>query len=230
MSDHSNSRDSNYKPENLNKKDEQQTAEPGSASVEQEWTEAPPANEQTHHRFVGEQQQAPPPYDQQPYGQQGSSGQPPYQRPQAYPHQQPPYPGQSFQGQPYQSAPYQGHPYQGQNYQGQPYQGQPGYNPGMQYYPQAGYQAITTNTKSIVSLILGILSLIIPYIGLIIGIIGIIISTLSLKELNRKPENGKGLAVTGLVLSIIGTLIYALLIFIIVLVFIFADSSDVYYY
>jgi tellurite resistance protein TehA-like permease len=74
-------------------------------------------------------------------------------------------------------------------------------------------------------MVLGILSVVIPYIGLIIGIVGIILSSLSLKEINRHGEQGRGMAIAGLVCSIIGTLIYTLIIIFIVIVFIVAASS-----
>ncbi|MCM3174298.1 DUF4190 domain-containing protein [Paenibacillus sp. MER 99-2] len=82
-----------------------------------------------------------------------------------------------------------------------------------------------TNGKSIAALVLGILSIMIPYIGFIIGIVAIIFAALSLKEINVRMEQGKGLAVAGLVCGIIGTLIYALIIlFIIVAVVLYGDA------
>ncbi|KYG96502.1 DUF4190 domain-containing protein [Paenibacillus sp. SEL1] len=82
-----------------------------------------------------------------------------------------------------------------------------------------------TNSKAVASMVLGILSVVIPYLGLIIGIVGIILSSLSLKEINRHGEQGRGMAIAGLVCSIIGTLIYTLIIIFIVIVFIVAASS-----
>nr|WP_082560348.1 MULTISPECIES: DUF4190 domain-containing protein [Paenibacillus] len=82
-----------------------------------------------------------------------------------------------------------------------------------------------TNGKSIAALVLGILSIMIPYIGFVIGIVAIIFAALSLKEINARMEQGKGLAVAGLVCGIIGTLIYALIILFVILVALFyADS------
>lgn len=84
-----------------------------------------------------------------------------------------------------------------------------------------------TNGKSIAALVLGILSLLIPYVGFLLGIMAIIFSSLSLKELKRRYEQGKGLAIAGLVCGIIGTIIYGLLLFIILFVFIiYAGSVD----
>ncbi|WP_226002940.1 DUF4190 domain-containing protein [Paenibacillus sp. BJ-4] len=82
-----------------------------------------------------------------------------------------------------------------------------------------------TNSKAVASMVLGILSVVIPYLGLIIGIVGIILSSLSLKEINRYGEQGRGMAIAGLVCSIIGTLIYALIILFLVVVFVIAASS-----
>ncbi len=81
-------------------------------------------------------------------------------------------------------------------------------------YPPAPPQ---TNGKSIAALVLGILSVIIPYVGFILGILAIIFGKLSLNEVKRRGDGGKGLAVAGLVCGIIGTAIYALIILIAVI-------------
>ncbi|WP_379139959.1 DUF4190 domain-containing protein [Paenibacillus sp. sgz500992] len=75
-----------------------------------------------------------------------------------------------------------------------------------------------TNGKSIASLVLGILSIVSPYIGILFGIIAIILSAISLKEIRTRYEEGRGLAIAGLICGIVGTLIYTLLI----LLFLFA--------
>ncbi|MCC3378800.1 DUF4190 domain-containing protein [Paenibacillus farraposensis] len=82
-----------------------------------------------------------------------------------------------------------------------------------------------TNNKAVASMVLGILSVVIPYLGFIIGIVGIILSSLSLKEINRHGEQGRGMAIAGLVCSIIGTMIYALIIIFFIVVFVIAASS-----
>lgn len=76
-----------------------------------------------------------------------------------------------------------------------------------------------TNSKSIVSLVLGILSIFLPlhFIGLLLGIIGIILSSKSMKEIDLTNEKGKGLAFSGKVCSIIGICVQILLILLIVL-------------
>ncbi|WP_397538537.1 DUF4190 domain-containing protein [Rummeliibacillus pycnus] len=76
-----------------------------------------------------------------------------------------------------------------------------------------------TNSKSIASLIMGILSIFIPLAGLILGIVGIILSNISLKEMKVSSENGKGLAVSGMVCGIVGVCIHIILIGFIILGF-----------
>ncbi|GGG75138.1 DUF4190 domain-containing protein [Paenibacillus radicis (ex Gao et al. 2016)] len=84
-----------------------------------------------------------------------------------------------------------------------------------------------TNGKSIAALVLGICAIIVPYLGFIIGIVGMIISSLALGEIKKKGEQGKGLAIAGLVTSIIGTAMYAFILLILILIFAFAaDSYD----
>lgn len=88
-----------------------------------------------------------------------------------------------------------------------------------------------TNGKAIAALVLGICAILLPYIGFIIGIVAIIIAAISLKEIARKQEQGKGLAIAGLVCGIIGTSIYTILLLIIVIALVsFGSMSDNYYY
>ena len=117
-----------------------------------------------------------------------------------------------------------------QNYNQQQNQ-HPNYNdPLPPFPPYPPYMAPKTNGKSIAALVLGILSIMLPYIGFIIGIVAIIFAALSLKEIKVRMEQGKGLAIAGLVCGIIGTLIYALIIlFLIILVVFFADTSSTLY-
>ena len=83
-----------------------------------------------------------------------------------------------------------------------------------------------TNGKSIVALVLGILSIIAPYVGFLIGIAAIIFASLSLKEIQRNLEQGRGMAIAGLVCGIIGTLIYAILfVLLLFMVFLFNEVS-----
>ncbi|WP_339299508.1 DUF4190 domain-containing protein [Paenibacillus sp. FSL R5-0623] len=90
--------------------------------------------------------------------------------------------------------------------------------------PPPPYVVPKTNSKSIVSLVLGILSVTIPYVGILIGIVAIIFASLAFKEIRVRMEQGKGLAIAGLVCGIIGTAMYVLLIAF-VLLFTFAVTS-----
>lgn len=63
---------------------------------------------------------------------------------------------------------------------------------------------VQTNNNATVSLTFGILSLLIPFIGLILGIIGIVFSRKADKEIARTSETGKGMALAGLICSIVG--------------------------
>lgn len=94
--------------------------------------------------------------------------------------------------------------------------------------PPPPYVVPKTNSKSIAALVLGILSIMIPYVGLLIGIVAIIIASVSLKEIKNRMEQGRGLAIAGLVCGIISVALYLLLIAF-VLLFTFAiSSSDMY--
>lgn len=102
--------------------------------------------------------------------------------------------------------------------------------PGGYPYPPPGYGPKKTNTKSIIGLILGIASIVLPYIGFFFGIAGIIVNSLSLKEIKRTYEDGKGMAIGGLVTSIIGTALYALIFIFLIFVFAIAANANSYYY
>jgi len=146
-------------------------------------------------------------------------------RPQNGPNQQ----QQQQQQQQYQQQNYQGYnnyPPPPPNYQQQQYNN-------YQYPPPPPYPLAPlpkTNTKSIVALILGILAIMVPYIGFFIGIAAIIYASLSLKEIKRVNEQGKGLAVAGLVTGIIGTAIYGIILLVVVIVVIASFSEPSVYY
>ncbi|MNW47916.1 hypothetical protein D3C74_252630 [compost metagenome] len=77
-------------------------------------------------------------------------------------------------------------------------------------------------------MVLGILNLVLifmPYISVILGILAIILSAISFKEIRRHGENGKGMAVAGLVCGIVGT-IFGLVIFAIIIFVIVAESNS----
>ncbi|GAB3056563.1 DUF4190 domain-containing protein [Virgibacillus ainsalahensis] len=69
-----------------------------------------------------------------------------------------------------------------------------------------------TNSNSIISLTLGILSILIPFIGLVLGIIGVIVSRKATKEIGKTNEAGKGLAISGLICSMAGTILQTLVV------------------
>ncbi|WP_112181896.1 MULTISPECIES: DUF4190 domain-containing protein [Paraliobacillus] len=77
-------------------------------------------------------------------------------------------------------------------------------------------QAPVTNGKAIASLVLGILSIVIPWIGFIFGIIGIVLSSKAKKEIANYQQAGNGMAVAGLVTSIVGTALYGLLLILLI--------------
>lgn len=56
------------------------------------------------------------------------------------------------------------------------------------------------NTHAVTALTLGILSIFIPFIGLILGVLGIIFYRKSIRE----KESSAGLAIAGLICSIVG--------------------------
>lgn len=71
---------------------------------------------------------------------------------------------------------------------------------------------LETNSSSIVTLTLGILSILIPFLGLILGIIGLVVYRKARKEMALTGEGGKGLAISGLICSIVGILTQLLMV------------------
>ncbi len=61
-----------------------------------------------------------------------------------------------------------------------------------------------TNPLSIAGMVTGIVSLFVNLIG-IVGIVAVILSSISLKQIGVRKQKGKGMAIAGLVLGIIGT-------------------------
>ncbi|WP_449602211.1 DUF4190 domain-containing protein [Paenibacillus sp. Marseille-Q9583] len=98
-----------------------------------------------------------------------------------------------------------------------------GPNENQKYYPPPS-PPTPMNGKSIAGFVLGVLSIIVPYIGFLLGIIAVVLSALSLKEIRIRYEQGRGLAIAGLVCGIVGTLLYAIFILFFV-IFIYAASS-----
>ncbi|MFC4601034.1 DUF4190 domain-containing protein [Cohnella hongkongensis] len=108
------------------------------------------------------------------------------------------------------------------------------YSQGSQHYgftPPPPHAPPKTNGKSIAALVLGILAVSVPYIGFLIGIVAIVFASLALKEIRQTHEQGRGMAIAGLVCGIVGTAIYAFLLLLFLLAFVtFAEwgSSFVY--
>lgn len=118
---------------------------------------------------------------------------------------------------------------QDQQFQSGGYTQQPNYQQPPQFQPY--YQPPKTNGKSIATLVLGIVSIVIPYIGFLPGIVGIILGAMSLKEIKLNGEQGRGMAIGGLVCSIIGTILWGVVLLIVIGVFVFFanESSNLYY-
>ncbi|MBP1950786.1 DUF4190 domain-containing protein [Virgibacillus litoralis] len=64
----------------------------------------------------------------------------------------------------------------------------------------------TTNGNSITSLTLGILSILIPIIGLFLGVVGVVVSRKATKQIVKTNEDGRGIAMSGLICSVVGIL------------------------
>ncbi len=84
-----------------------------------------------------------------------------------------------------------------------------------------------TNSSAIIALVLGILSLVIPWLGLILGIIGIVFYVKAKKALNVPQEKGSGIALAGLICSIIGILLQLFVIIAFVAFMFLAVSSSI---
>jgi uncharacterized protein YacL len=90
-------------------------------------------------------------------------------------------------------------------------------------YPPQPLQKRKVNSTSIVAMIVGICSVVIPFIG-IAGILAIILASISFKEMNLKAEEGRGMAIAGLVCGIIGIVLF-LIIAALVVIFILAAAQ-----
>jgi hypothetical protein len=162
---------------------------------------------------------AQPPSGEAPYG-QGQPGAAPYGQPGQGPYGQGPHgqpgqgpygpPGQSPYGQPGQ-GPYGPGPY------GQPPYAQPPYGPGPYGQPGQGpygwQQPRRTNSLAIAALCCGIAQVI---AGPLTGIPAIILGYVSVGQIRQTGEDGRGMAIAGIVLGIAGVLLTALLIIIII--------------
>ncbi len=84
------------------------------------------------------------------------------------------------------------------------------YQPPQQGYPAPGYHAPPTNGMGVTSLVLGIVGLLfsfLPWVGVIawpLVILGTIFGGVGIAKANNTPGMTKGLAVAGLVCSLLG--------------------------
>ncbi|WP_458118760.1 DUF4190 domain-containing protein [Paenibacillus sp. Z6-24] len=101
-----------------------------------------------------------------------------------------------------------------------PGSGMPPYNQYDPYHQQ--YGPAPNNGKAIAALVLGISSIvsimIFPGIGVILGILAIIFAVIAMKELRHRYQQGRGLAIGGLVCGIIGFVIHILVVLFIVVI------------
>ncbi|GAB6989616.1 DUF4190 domain-containing protein [Paenibacillus pini] len=102
------------------------------------------------------------------------------------------------------------------------------YNQYQQQPPYPPYPPAVTNGKAIAALILGILAFT-PYVGIILGILAIIFGALALKEIKVKNEQGRGLAIAGLVCGIVGTILYLIIIIFLIIIFVIAVNEPTTY-
>ena len=168
--------------------------------------------------------ETPPAPDTNPYVQSNDTA---YNQQQAY--QQQTYQQPAYQ----QPAPPPQPPYQDPYAQsaGQQAYGQYGQQ---SYYPQP--QPTKTDGKAVVSLILGILSISTSCsygFGLIFGIPGLLLAMLSRKSTQQQPYgtpnsgNSAGLATAGMICSIIGTVLSAIMLIILIILFALGMASEV---
>jgi len=151
-----------------------------------------------------------------PYGEQEPSEPPTHQ-----PYGAPPPPSPSPYGaqqQPYQQAPY---PQQGY---GQPYQ-QPGYGQPVPYVTSP-----PTDGLALGSMITGIVALVLSCaygIGLLASPVALVLGKVSMNRIARSQGQlgGRGLAVTGFVLGIVGTVLLVIAIAIVVVIIIVAVND-----
>lgn len=115
---------------------------------------------------------------------------------------EPPYPG-SQPNQPEQPA-NQGYPNQGYPNQGYP----PG---GYQGYPQGGYGGppVPRNGLGVTALVLGILAVLTFFTivgGIVLGLLALIFGIIGLRRVGKRLATNKGVAVSGIVLGVLGVI------------------------
>ena len=152
--------------------------------------DTPPPSDQPPAQPPYGQPPAQPPYGQPPYSQPGE--QPPGQQP----YGQPPYGQQPYGQQPYGQQPYGQQPY-GQQPYGQPQYGQPQYGA----WQGANDAERGTSGVAIAAFVLALTCC--------LGIPAIICGIIGIKKTGPDRQKGRWMAVTGIVLGAIGTLITA---------------------
>jgi hypothetical protein len=114
---------------------------------------------------------------------------PPYAGAPQHDPQQQPYPPQPYAAQPLPEQPLPGQPYPAQPFPGQPYPGQPVWQP-----PPVQ----RANRFAIASLVCGFVG------GLGVGsVLGIAFGITALVQIKRRPQRGRGIAIAGLVISVL---------------------------
>jgi hypothetical protein len=166
----------------------------------------PPPPQQSAYPPPQQQQQGygPPPYGQQPYD-PNAYGQPPYD-PNAYGQQ--PYDPNAYGQQPYPAA----GPYEQDPYGAYP---QPGYQQPYPGYGQPYPASRGTNTMAILALVFGIL---VAPLGLVFGFV-------ARSQIKKTGEDGDGLALAGIIIGGIFTLLFIAYIVFIIIFFAAVASS-----
>jgi hypothetical protein len=96
--------------------------------------------------------------------------------------------------------------------------------------PNAPYssQRPRTNPMALTGMIMGILSIVVGWFccGPVFSILGIIFSAIGISQINKNPgnETGKGMAITGLILSILGMIFFIVIFALFGLLGAFGDS------
>lgn len=102
--------------------------------------------------------------------------------------------------------------------------GYPGYPP-PGYADPYGYGAYGqtggTNGLAIASLITSIAAIVTCYLGIILGIVGVILGVVALNQLKTRQQDGKGIAIAGIILGAVIPVLWIL-----VLIVIAAGSSS----
>ncbi|WP_327326376.1 DUF4190 domain-containing protein [Streptomyces sp. NBC_01210] len=93
---------------------------------------------------------------------------------------------------------------------GDPYGGYPGY-PGYQAYGQNGWQSAPANGMGITAMVLGILSVCLfclyGVVGIVLGVLALIFGIIGRKRAQRGEATNAGMALSGIILGIIGIVI-----------------------